>query len=314
MMRMFVILGVVLLAAAAVWWVLRKPSLPGPEVVAAAYSEPVPAPSGPVRVFHLGHSLVGQDIPAMLAQLAPPGHGYESQLGWGTPMKAHWEPKEQINGFDEINAHPRYRDATEAIGSGDYDVVVLTEMVELKDAIKYWDSAAYFSKWGNLAREADPETQVYLYETWHWLTDPEGWTNRLDRDLSELWENGILLHDLRENPDRPAHVIPAGQVLSRFIKEVETRGGIGGIDGAEDLFGIDPEGKLDPIHMGDLGNYIVALTHYAVIYQRSPEGLPHELLRADGTPARAPSAEAARLMQEIVWQTVTDYPKTGVPK
>ena len=250
----------------------------------------------------------------MLAQLAPPGHSYESQLGWGTPLKAHWEPKEQINGFDEMNNHPRYRDATEAIRSGEYDIVVLTEMVELKDAIKYWDSAEYFSKWANLARQAGPETQVYLYETWHWLTDPEGWTNRLDRDLLELWENGILLHDLDKAQDRPAHVIPAGQVLSRFITEVEARGGIDGIAGPEDLFGIDPEGKLDPIHMGDLGNYLVALTHYAVIYQRSPEGPPHELLKADGTAAKAPSAEAARLMQEIVWQTVTDYPKTGVPQ
>ena len=61
------------------------------------YSNPLPHPKGPMRVFHLGHSLVGRDMPAMLAQLAPKGHAYESQLGWGTTLKAHWGPKEEIN-------------------------------------------------------------------------------------------------------------------------------------------------------------------------------------------------------------------------
>ena len=46
--------------------------------------------AGPMRVFQLGHSLVGRDMPAMLQQLAGPGHLYDSQLGWGATPKAHW--------------------------------------------------------------------------------------------------------------------------------------------------------------------------------------------------------------------------------
>ena len=61
-----------------------------------------------------------------------------------------------------------------------------------------------------------------------------------------------------------------------------------------------------------LGAYLVALTHYAVLYHRSPVGLPHQLTRADGTPADAPSAEAAALMQEVVWEVVQRHPETGV--
>ena len=49
-----------------------------------------------------------------------------------------------------------------------------------------------------------------------------------------------------------------------------------------------------------------------MLYRRSPIGLPHRLMRADGSPANAPGPEAARLMQEIVWQVVREYPKTGV--
>ena len=57
----------------------------------------------------------------------------------------------------------------------------------------------------------------------------------------------------------------------------------------------------------------MALTHYAVLYGKSPVGLPRELLRADGSPAVAPSPELARRMQEIVWEVVTSIRETGVP-
>lgn len=311
---LLILVGVLVLAA-GVWWVWFKPRLPAPEVIEATYAKPVPAPQGPMRVFFLGHSLVNQDMPAMLAQLAPKGHGYNSQLGWGTPMRAHWEKDVEILGFDESNAQPGvFRDAKQAIGSGEYDAVVLTEMVELSDAIKYHDSVKYLGLWADLAHSGNPDAPIYLYETWHWLTDPKGWEVRLQQDLADLWENRLLLADLARNPDRPVHVIPAGQVLLNFMTAVRKAGGVEGVAGPQDLFGLDPEGKLDPIHMGDLGNYLVALTHYAVLYQKSPVGLPHELLKADGTPAKAPSAEAARLMQQVVWDTVTAYPKTGVPQ
>jgi hypothetical protein len=45
---------------------------------------PLPAPKGPLKTYHLGHSLVGRDMPAMLAQLA--GHEYHSQLGWSKAL------------------------------------------------------------------------------------------------------------------------------------------------------------------------------------------------------------------------------------
>ena len=85
----------------------------------AAYAMPLTPPAAPMRVFHLGHSLVGRDMPAMLAQLAGNGHSYHSQLGWGTSLREHWDPKLPINGFETENAHVHYRDAKEALASGD---------------------------------------------------------------------------------------------------------------------------------------------------------------------------------------------------
>lgn len=284
--------------------------LDGP-MLDALYATPLPAPDGPMAVYHMGHSLVARDMPAMLAQLAGDGHSFESQLGWGTPLRDHWTGK--INGFDEENAHPRYRDAGEALDSGDYDAFVFTEMVEIEAAVEYFESWDYAERWVARARAGRPDIRVYLYETWHWLDDPKGWLNRLDNDLGQYWEGEIIDRVMAmEDPPKPIHVIPAGQVFARFVRELDARGGIGTLKTREDMFGRDDEGKLDPVHVNDIGFYLVALTHYAVLYQKSPVGLPHELLRADGTKAVSPGPEAARLMQEIVWDVVTGYPRTGV--
>lgn len=286
-----------------------------PEAFEALHAAPSPAPSGPLAVYHLGHSLVGRDMPAMLAQLAPDGHRYDSQLGWGVPLKAHWEPDVPINGFDRENAHPRYRDAHEAIGSGAYDAVVLTEMVEIRDAIQYHDTPEYVARWARAAWEARPDAQLYFYESWHRLDDPEGWLERLDRDLDQYWIGEILRGaQAREGVAAPIRLVPVGQVFAAVTRAVEAvEGGVDGLASRTDLFGKAPDGTQDMIHFSDLGAYLTALTHYAVLYQQSPVGLPRQLARADGLPADAPGPAAARLMQEIVWDVVTRIPATGVP-
>ena len=148
--------------------------------------------------------------------------------------------------------------------------------------------------------------RIFFYESWHETDDPAGWFTRVDRDLALYWEGEILNRAMAvEGADVPVYLIPAGQVMARFLREAEARGGVDGISGLNDLFS-------DNIHVNDLGFYLVALTHYAVIYGKDPRGLPHELTRADGTPADAPSAEAAALMQETVWDVVTNLPRTGV--
>ena len=281
------------LAAAALWF-RPKPRQSPPRMMALR------PPEGPLKTYHLGHSLVGRDMPAMLAQLA--GHEFHSQLGWGASLADHW--KGTVNGFTEENAHPAHRPAREALESGEYAAVIFTEMVELKDAIRYHNSPAMLANWANLARKARPDVRLYLYETWHRLNDPAGWLERIDADLPALWEDQILGPAIRKAGD--IHVIPAGQVMAAAVRAAEA-GRLPGISGRQAFFS-------DDIHLGDLGNWLVAMTHFAVLYHRTPAGLSAELNRADGTPATAPSPTAARAMQELVWQVVTGYPATGVAK
>lgn len=278
------------------------------------YQAPLPPVTGPLNVYHLGHSLVGKDMPHMLAQLAVAGHRYHSQLGWGATLQSHWEPDIAIGGFESENQHEQYREPIEAIDSGDYDAFVMTEMVEIEAAIKYFNSAKYLTKFAERISQNSPKTTIYFYETWHEVTDPFGWLNRLDRDLEKYWE-GKILHKALANLDGQVaiYMIPAGQVFSAFFKAVENVNRSATKIAPEDIFARKQEdGSLDPIHINDIGNYFVALIHYAVLYRQSPEGLPYQLQKADGSAAKAPSPEVAALMQKITWKVVKDYAKTGI--
>ena len=301
------VVGLVIVAVglALRFWRVAAPA--GGEALSAAeiarYYPPVAPFSGPLKVYHLGHSLVGRDMPAMLAQLS--GHEWNSQLGWGASLNQHLQG--DVPGHAEENNSPAFRPAGQAIDSGDYPVVVLTEMVDLGDAIRYQDSAAALRSWVGRIRAARPDTRIYLYETWHdrALSEgrPGGWNGRIREDLPARWE-GVLLRATLEDGAAPLRLIPGGQVMLAF-DEAAAGGRIPGYSGAADLF-------IDPIHFNDSGAYLMALTHYAVIRGISPEGLPFALMRADGSPATAPEPAAALAMQRLVWQVVTSLPLTGV--
>lgn len=273
----------------------------------ALYEKPLTSPQEPISVYHLGHSLVGKDMPAMLAQLAGRGHTYASQLGWGTKLRQHWDPEAlPIDGFEESNQHPQHRDPHDAMASGAYNALVLTEAVEIRQTIKYHDPQRYLRDWARTAWSGNPETRVYIYETWHRLDDPEGWLERLDLDLERYWEGEILRRTLaHDDVTQVIYVIPGGQVMAAFVRQAEAAGGIGPITNRRDLFD-------DDIHFNDYGAYLMALTHYAVLYGRSPVGLPHRLQLANGKPAADLGPEAARAMQETVWEVITAYPPSGV--
>ncbi len=273
----------------------------------ALYAEPLPPADPPLQVYHLGHSLVGRDMPVMLAQLAGDGHVFHSQLGWGANLKEHWEPNIPVNGYVEENFHSQHRNPHEALAAGSYDAVVLTEALPIEIAIRYHSPADYLRRFAALAWEGDPKTKIYFYETWHSIDGEDDWFMRVDRDLGLYWEGEILRRTLAyDGMDQPIYVIPGGQVMAAMAREIEARGGVGPLAGRDDLFS-------DNIHFSDYGAYLIALTHYAVLYRRSPVGLPHALTKLDGSPAEDPGPEAARLMQDVVWRVVRTYAPTGVP-
>ena len=290
------------------WW-RRGPALPPtlPPMDAARFDAslpPLPPPAGPLATYHLGHSLVGRDMPAYLAQLG--GHAHGVQIGWGTPLRAHWEDRIEVPGLEKVGP-----DAPTALASGAWGAVVLTEMVEIRDAIQWHASAHYLARWARAARAGNPQVRVYLYETWHRLDDAEGWAERIDADLDRYWIGALLRGAATEGTDGPVYLIPAGQAMARVARAAEA-GQIPGLDRREGLFSRNPDGTQDMIHLSDLGQYLVALVHFAAIYHRSPEGLPVALTRADGT--RVDFGATGAAIQPLVWQAVQAAPHTGLQR
>jgi hypothetical protein len=107
------------------------------------------------------------------------------------------------------------------------------------------------------------------------------------------------------------HILPAGQALAAVVRAID-KGRVPGLTSREDLFARTPEGALDPIHPNDMGAYVVALAHFATLYHRAPQGLPHRLLRADGTPATPLPDPAVAPIQSLVWRAVSGYAASGV--
>jgi hypothetical protein len=152
------------------------------------------------------------------------------------------------------------------------------------------------------ALAGNPQTQSYLYETWHSTTTPD-WRGRLNTDLPKWLSIVDGINAAHEGADML--LVPAGQALGLLVDAIAA-GTVPGVTSRDALFS-------DDIHLTPLGNYFVALVHYATLYRRSPVGLTGETVGrfAEQFPT-VPPATAARL-QEIAWQGVTSTPRSGVP-
>ena len=316
--RLFVLSAILGICAVALWQGARAPAPLGRTERLAHYDTPLSAPDGDMAVYYLGHSLIGPDIPAFVAQLAQAagdrGASYNSQLGWGASLRTHWDPDEPIPGYDDMNRPPAYRPAIAALESADYDALVLTEMIDLEDAIRWHDSERYTALWAQLARKHAPNLRIYKYETWHQHTNATDWVARIERDAEALWEGTILAQAKAYPGVGTIHVIPAGRAMAAFAREIIARGGLPGMGSSDMLFTLTGDGTRDDIHPSDQAAYLIALVHFATLYHADPRGLPHTLMRADGSPADAPTPEVAALMQQVAWDVVRRVPSTGVPQ
>ena len=314
------------------------PALPGPSP-----TNPVPSPLPPVdepdahipgrgitnlNMFFMGHSLVGPHIPGLVEQLSE-AHSIpsssNSQVGWGTTMRAHYNYYSAGTEFPGLfTGDPNHRDAHEAIASGEFNVLVITEMVEIIHAVKYFNTEDYAGQWSEFTEDNSPGTQVYLYETWPNL-DVEGelsgdenhpeyttgrhgdyWLNKVEFDHNRYWRQSILNVMNGVAVNNTVRMIPAGQVMKEFVILLEgTQGGIGGISNRQSLFS-------DNIHLSDYGMYLVGLAQISTILDRSPCNLPRNWNKRDGS-AQAPSPALANAMQSVVKRVLADYREvTGV--
>lgn len=116
-------------------------------------------------------------------------------------------------------------------------------------------------------------------------------------------EMDALVRAVNRKIGRPlVFVVPVGQAVIA-LREKILAGDAPGLRTQEDLFA-DPLGHpLAPLQA------LAAYAHFAVIYRRTPVGLPvPEVLQA----ARQADEPLNRLLQDLAWKAVTRHPLSGV--
>jgi hypothetical protein len=257
-------------------------------------------PSKP-RVFVCAHSFMiytAKSLP-MIAQAA--GVGFVSagqQMIGGSRVIQHW------NLPDDKNR------AKAALKAGEVDVLTLSPHLMLPD-----EGIDNFTK---LGLEKNPKLHVLVQASWPprdgVLDRPfkneernastveslqklrEGfralWGTKLEEQVTAL--NKSIGHDA-------VFIVPAGDAVFA-LREKIAEGKAPGLTKQTDLFRDDlghPQAALAAL---------VSYCHFATIYQRSPVGLPVP----DAYKAELSSPELNHLLQEIAWQTVSNYPFSGV--
>lgn len=255
------------------------------------------------RVFTCGHSF-HVFVPAILADIADKagiqGHKQVglSSIG-GSVVLQHW------NVPDETNA------AKKALRTGAVDVLTLSP-IYLPDA-----GLDHFTQ---LAVEHNPAIRILVQPIWLRREIDE---QRMERP-AHVDHDAVPIAELRRRHARllgsvddyvaqanaklgrsVLFVVPAPQAILA-LREKIAAGEVPGIQKQAQLF------TDETCHLGPVTRALVAYCNFAVLYRRSPVGLPvPNELKAAGLGEHEASINL--LLQQLAWDAVTHHPLSGVP-
>jgi len=266
----------------------------------SAGEEKKSAPPKGLRVFTCGHSF-HVFVPGVLADVAK-GAGVKdhkmaglSAIG-GSRVIQHWNVEEKKN------------KAKELLGKGEVDVLTLSPIYLPDEGIE---------KFVELALKHNKDVRVTVQENWLPWDDYDPRfkkpARKIDHDAPTIDELKKMHKPYFESIDehvrelnkkykkQAAFVVPVGQAVIA-LREKILDGKAPGLKKQSDLFSDEIGHAKAPIQA------LNAYCHYAVIYKRSPVGLP---MPAVLTRAKADEKLNA-LLQELAWEAVTKHPLSGV--
>lgn len=146
---------------------------------------------------------------------------------------------------------------------------------------------------------------VLLWTTWTNIDDSDGpFRAMLDIQGKEWEAMQDYANENRPSGAQPVYIIPGHRMMARIYDDIE-KGIVPGITNIKQLFS-------DNIHTNELGAYAIAMIHYACMYNKSPIGLPNQLIPNPPANTLIPTPEFAGYVQQMVWDVVTSYPRTGI--
>lgn len=266
-----------------------------------ADAPPTQAPPKGLRVLTAGHSFHVW-MPALLGEIAASakitGHRQValSSIG-GSRVIQHWDLADDKNRIKP------------ALIAAEADVLTLSPIYLPDEGIE---------KFVKLGLQHNPRLRITVQEFWLPFDDQALWATKakgvvIDRDTKKIPELRAAhasyfqamdehVRALNADAGRSAVVVvPVGQAVLA-LREKIVEGKAPGVARQSDLF-------TDPIgHPRDPVKVLSAYCHFAVLYGRSPVGLP-----APKALAKLPEGEKLnRLLQELAWNAVTQHPLSGV--
>ncbi len=272
-------------------------------VSSSVHAKQEAAPPAGLKVLTAGHSFHVW-MPPLVAEMAKAAgiQGHEqlaiSSIG-GSKVIQHWD------------LPPEKNKAKPILEAGKADLFTMAPTFLPDPGIEN------FTK---LGLEHNSKIRFTLQQNWVPFEDPELWLSKsrpksIDRDVITLAQlrakhdpyfKMIEDHVKELNARIPAAkiaIVPSGEAVLALRDKV-IKGEAPGIKTQNELF-TDVLG-----HPGPQIRVLSAYCHFAVIYRRSPVGLP-----VNGLLAKLPEAEKLnQLLQEIAWKAVTGHPMSGVAK
>jgi hypothetical protein len=292
--------AVVLALVGLGWAPLRADRGPGAPKKEEAPAKPLPKGQ---RVFTCGHSF-HIFVPPILADMAKSagikGHAIAGRSGiGGSRVIQHWKVPDEKN------------EAKKALRAGKVDVLTLSPIHLPDEGIE---------KFAKLAVENNPNVRITVQEFWlafdiydtTFKTRPKDVDHNAPtgaelRKLHEPYFKGMDDHVRALNKKlgkEAVFVVPVGQAVIA-LREKIIAGKAPGLKAQSDLF-TDAIGHATPPLQ-----VLVAYCHFAVVYRRSPVGLPMPAVLIK-TKKAGWSDKLNRLLQELAWESVTQHPLSGV--
>lgn len=263
-----------------------------------------PAPAKGLRVFYASHSLMWY-VPEPLGELAAAAgiKGHElvglQKIGASSTLQ-HWELPEAQN------------EARKALETGKVDVFVMSP-------IRFPDEGV--ENFVKLGLKHNPDMRFIVQLSWGGGdTDnqdfPKGSWDNVDREKTPAQLRKLNTRNIKAGEAQAEAInkkygrgktimtlVPTSQAVVELRTRIQ-RGKIPGLKRQAELF-VDPAHPSPPLEA--LNTYL----HFAILYGRSPVGLPvaAPLRNAYRTEA---DETLSRELQEIAWETASGYPPGGV--
>lgn len=262
-------------------------------------TDPLFYPNWPGQYVNLMAAVTGQSawqlIDRMIGKSTTPGSAMAAR--WTTPP-----------GFNAPDARH---------GIGNWELLSITERVPLlyeggstqqwyingiqeqRNALSLFVNNAWTQ--GNGGKGAP----TLLWTTWVNIDGSNGDFRKMLDVQGQEWER-MQDHANERRPAGapPVYLIPGHKMMARLYDDI-AKGLVPGITSINQFFS-------DNIHTNELGAYAIAMIHYACIYNKSPLGLPVKLIPNATAATLIPSAELAAYLQNMVWEVVTSYDRTGI--